>query len=204
MASKITNAGKHLIMAFEDVKPKAYLCPAGYWTIGVGHKIRGNDVNLEMVLGKEAAYNILHETLDEQEILALLALDLQDYIKPIISKVGTRLKPNELDALISLVFNIGATEFKKSTLLKKILSNASKENIAHEMLRWCYVDKKISKGLLKRRYVEAAVFLGSFPKATKVKILETINFEEVKTIYEDYKKNLEDLDDAQIITKNFE
>jgi lysozyme len=204
MVTKVSNAGRELIKALEGSKSRAYKCSAGYWTIGVGHKITAKDTNLESVIGREATYNILNEKLDEQEISALLAVDLQDFVRTIVQVVGTKLKPNEFDAVASLAFNIGANAFKRSTLAKKINSGSSPESIALEFLKWSYVGKTINRGLLKRRYVEAAAFLGSFPKATKNQIVEGVDLVDAKNIYTQYVKDLEVLDDARIITKNFE
>lgn len=204
MASKVTAAGRELITTLEGSKSRAYKCSAGYWTIGVGHKITAKDSNLESIIGREATYNILNEELDEQEISALLALDIQDFVRSIVQVVGTKLKPNEFDAVASLAFNIGVNAFKRSTLARKINIKADPESIALEFIKWSYVGKNINRGLLKRRYVEAAVFLGSFPKATKNVIVDGVDLVDAKKIYTQYVKDLEVLDDARIITKNFE
>lgn len=61
-------------------------------------------------------------------------------------------------ALISLVFNIGAGAFRRSTLLKQL--NAGKlMNAAYEFLRWNRAGGKVLDGLNRRRRAEKALFM---------------------------------------------
>ena len=48
MQSPLTTSprGLELIRSFEKFEPKAYLCPAGKWTIGYGHVIRQSEPQL--------------------------------------------------------------------------------------------------------------------------------------------------------------
>ena len=41
---KISEKGIDLIKYFEGVRETPYKCPAGYWTVGVGHLISRNTV----------------------------------------------------------------------------------------------------------------------------------------------------------------
>jgi lysozyme len=58
---------------------------------------------------------------------------------------------NAWDSLVSLAFNIGATAFCKSTLVKK--ANAGQE-FCSEILRWTKQNGKDLPGLVKRRQAE--------------------------------------------------
>ena len=71
-------------------------------------------------------------------------------------KVG--LNQNQFDALVSLVFNIGETNFRNSTLLRK-LNAGDYEGAADEFPRWKYQNKKVLRGLVRRRAEEMELFL---------------------------------------------
>ena len=56
--------GVKMITAFEGIEEKAYKCPSGVWTIGVGHtgKVDGSPINAGMhnVFNPSSKFNISH------------------------------------------------------------------------------------------------------------------------------------------------
>lgn len=62
------------------------------------------------------------------------------------------LKQNQIDALVSLIYNIGESSFIKSTLLKRM--NVQDPNCWEEILRWDKFKGKPLVGLTKRRRME--------------------------------------------------
>ena len=62
------------------------------------------------------------------------------------------------DSLISLVYNIGSTAFKNSTLLKLLNQGESKKVVADQFLRWVYADGVKNQGLINRRNREKTIF----------------------------------------------
>ena len=64
----------------------------------------------------------------------------------------------QLDALVSLAFNLGIKRLKHSTLLKLIREGASKAQIKREWKKWVYANGKKLKGLEKRSEGEAKRF----------------------------------------------
>lgn len=68
------------------------------------------------------------------------------------------LNQNMFDALVSLVFNIGAGNFANSTLLKKLRISPTDPTIPDEFLRWNKANKKVMLGLTRRRAAEAKVY----------------------------------------------
>ena len=64
----------------------------------------------------------------------------------------------QLDALVSLAFNIGIEALKRSTLLQVIRAGGSKADIKREFKRWVYCQGKVLPGLVKRREWEARRF----------------------------------------------
>ena len=72
--------------------------------------------------------------------------------------VKVNLTQNQFDALVSFVFNVGATAFSKSTLLR-LLNAGDYKGAADQFIRWNKQAGKELKGLTKRRQEERALFL---------------------------------------------
>ena len=95
----------------EGFRNKAYKDSKGLLTIGVGHLI------------KESEPHLINATLSDQEVKELLKSDLKWCSEAVESSVKVPLTQKQYDALYSLCFNIGETNFKKSTVVKKINEN---------------------------------------------------------------------------------
>lgn len=139
--------GLDIVKQFESCRLKAYLCPVGIPTIGWGHT---KDVNLGDTCTQEQADVWLQEDWAES------IKDVQRYIK-------VPLQQNQLQALASFVYNLGANAFAKSTLLKKV-NVQDWEGAEKEFGRWVYGTVKgvkgILPGLVRRRLAESKLFAG--------------------------------------------
>lgn len=144
---KTSSNGIKLIKEFEGCRLKAYKCPAGVWTIGIGHTglVNGKSITEGMTIT-----DLMAET--------LLAIDLQKFENAINTLVKKPLTQNEFDALVSFVFNIGIGNFQKSTMLK-LLNNGHMPLAAGQFDRWIYAKGKALNGLKKRRQAEKTLFL---------------------------------------------
>ena len=134
-----------MIRQCEGVVLKAYICPAGKLTIGVGHT--GPDVKPGMKISFGEAERLFEIDADEA------AAD--------VLRLAPKCSQGQLDALTSFVFNLGASALEQSTLLR--LHNAGKYDLAaQQFARWKYAGnpKKIQPGLIKRRALETAMYLG--------------------------------------------
>jgi lysozyme len=147
--------GLALIKEFEGCKLKAYQCPAGVWTIGIGstHYGDGTPVTKNKTLPNEGA------------AIALLAATIGKYEKA-VNDVGVELTQNEFDACVSLAYNIGIGDkivgkggFCNSTLVKMLKAGDDKAEIAKQFLRWDKAGGKPLAGLTRRRNAEAELFL---------------------------------------------
>ena len=145
---KVSTTGIRLILKFETWKHKAYDDGYGYVTIGVGNRKSNPKPNT---------------TITSEMVWWLFVEDLKDVEKVIDDNVKVPLNQNEYDALVSFVFNVGTTAFKKSTLLKKLNAN-DRSGAAKQFERWCMVKGKVSQGLLKRRKLERQLFEGIEPE----------------------------------------
>ena len=127
----------------EGSRNKAYKDSKGLPTIGVGHLIR------------PAEQHLLTATLSDDEVKELLRSDLKWCSEAVESSVKVSLTQNQFDALYSLCFNIGASAFKNSTVVRKINENDLK-GAADAILMW-----NKPAVLQKRRERERALFLGA-------------------------------------------
>ena len=125
----------------EGARNKAYKDSKGLWTIGVGHLIKADEQHL------------INATLTDAQVEDLLKSDLKWCSEAVESSVKIPLNQNQYDALYSLCFNIGETNFRNSTVVKKI--NAGDMNGAAAAIEmW-----NKPAVLINRRKREKALFL---------------------------------------------
>lgn len=143
----LSKKGRDLLKDFEGYKTTAYLDQAGVATIGYGTTKYedGNPVKIGDKITKKKAEELLIKDISWA----------QNAINQLVKKP---LSQNQFDALVSFVFNIGETQFKSSSLLKKLNSNKA-HKVEDEFLRWVYAGNKISQGLKNRRIKERALFI---------------------------------------------
>ncbi|WP_312669742.1 lysozyme [Stutzerimonas nitrititolerans] len=133
--------GIDLIKRFEGLRLAAYDDGVGVQTIGYGHTA---GVKAGMAITAEQAVQFLREDLHSAE-------------SDIDRLVTVHLCQHQFDALASLVFNIGGTAFRDSTLLRK-LNAGDYAGAAIQFDRWVHGGGKILPGLVKRRAAERAMF----------------------------------------------
>lgn len=144
---KISVKGIGMIKTFEGLRLRAYKCTAGKWTIGYGHTagVKEGDIitqaQADMFLRNDLAWS-------------------EDCVN---NSVKVELKQPMYDALVSLVFNIGAGAFEKSTILRK-LNEKNYIGAADEFGRWVHSGGKVVNGLIERRKKEKDMFISEgFP-----------------------------------------
>ena len=142
---KVSEKGLELIRSFEGCRLTAYQCSAGRWTIGYGHT--GKDVVAGLQITQARATD-------------LLLLDVNQVLKVLRTEIRVPVRQCQLDALVSLGFNIGTDALRKSTLLRLVNRNPDDLNIQGEFERWVYVKGVVSAGLERRRKAEAKVYFG--------------------------------------------
>lgn len=133
----MTNEGISLIKSFEGCRLEAYQDVVGVWTIGYGH-----------TYGVRAGAKIsLREAED------MLVLDLKRF-ETFVRGLGVSFSDHQVDALVSLAFNIGMNALEKSTLLKRIRQNAPIAEVEAQWKRWVYAGGRVLPGLVARRVAE--------------------------------------------------
>lgn len=132
-----------LIKKFEGFSPVAYYCQAHKLTIGYG--------TTEYPDGKPVKKG---DTITEEKAEALLNDYLIKNVRPKIADL--RLKPNQQEALESLIYNIGWGAFSKSSCYKAI-KNKDWESVFKNW-DWIKGGGKFLLGLAKRRAEELDLF----------------------------------------------
>lgn len=133
----------------EGLELKAYKKADNKWTIGYG-----STWNFD-----EARKVQQGDTIDQKIAQRWLEMTVATTSKEIKNAVKKSINLNQLNALISLTYNIGLPAFKDSTLLKKLNAGANKIDVGNEFLRWVYVNGVESNGLKNRRAKEMKLFL---------------------------------------------
>ncbi len=146
---KISKVGLKLIEEYEGFKSEPYLCPAGVPTIGIGttYYEDGTLVTLnDAHISKKRALEILRHQVD-----TIYGSAVNRYVK-------VDLTQNQFDSLASFTYNLGASNFRTSTLLKRV--NAERHNAAaNQFKRWNRAGGKKLKGLTRRRKAESKLYL---------------------------------------------
>jgi len=129
------------IKKWEALRLKAYVCPAGAWTIGYGHT---KTAKPGMVITEKEAERLLRWDLDWAE-------------EAVRNGVKVDITQPQFDALVSFTYNVGAGAFRSSTLLRK-LNAGDHEGAAQEFKRWNKGGGRVIQGLVNRRADEERLF----------------------------------------------
>lgn len=142
-----------LIKRFEGERLSSYQDQAGIWTIGWGSTYN-HDLKRRIQKG---------DIIDKETALRWLKLDAAGFSENVKRLVKVPINQNQLDSLTSFSYNIGPNAFAASTLLRKLNQGASKQEVAAEFAKWNKVtingEKVVSNGLVRRRKMEADLFL---------------------------------------------
>jgi len=141
-----STTGRDLIAEYEGCVLKAYRCPAGVLTIGIGHTSAAGSptVAAGMVITRDEADTIL-------------ARDLLRFEAGVERLVKVPLTQGQFDSLVSFAFNLGETALKGSTLLRR-LNAGDYTGAANEFGKWNRAGGRVLPGLTRRRTAEAALF----------------------------------------------
>ena len=153
---KLNEEGYKIIMGFEGLSLKPYLCTSSIPTIGFGNTYYPNGKKVTMrdkPITKEYAIEIFKFIAD------LFAKDVNSLLKTTVTQ-------NQFNALVSFAYNVGSDidaddipeGLGDSTLLKKVNKNPNDLSIMAEFLKWNKSNGKVSNGLVKRRKLEAKLY----------------------------------------------
>lgn len=146
--TKISQKGIDLIKQFEGFSSKPYLCPAKIPTIGFGATFYEN--------GKKVTMN--DQPINEDRAIDLLKDMLTKFEQYVDSYCVDSITQEQFDALVSFCYNLGPSNLKNSTLLKKVNANPNDPSIEAEFMKWTKAGGKTLKGLVRRREAESKLY----------------------------------------------
>lgn len=130
------------LKAREGLRLSPYPDAAGY-SIGYGHYLGAKPEPSSITAAQAEAY---------------LLADARAAAIAVTNGVRVPINQNQFDALVSFVYNLGASAFRNSALLEK-LNAGDFSGAANEFGRWIYVQGHVSDGLVRRRALERDLFL---------------------------------------------
>ncbi|WP_299141330.1 lysozyme [uncultured Vibrio sp.] len=148
----ISESGLRHIANEEGCRLKPYQCSAHVWTVGLGHT---SGVTPEV-------------RLSEQQVADYFVKDVAAAERVVNKHITQTAKQGEYDMMVSFVYNLGAGNFARSTLLKKF-NQSDRVGACNEYLRWVFVNGKNCRleqshcaGIPKRRTIEQHVCLNGW------------------------------------------
>lgn len=144
----LNNNGYKLITDFEGFSSTPYLCSAKVPTIGYGstYYTDGKKVTMkDKPITRAVGFWMFQKIAD-------------DFAKHVNKLLTSEVNQEQFNSLVSICYNIGKTNFSKSTLLKLVNINPKDPNIYKEFLKWNKANKKVVDGLTKRREIEAKLY----------------------------------------------
>jgi lysozyme len=147
MSADVVRLVLPLLVQFEGLRLRPYLCPAGTPTIGVGatRYLDGRRVQLtDQPITRETAMVLLRESVE------------RDYLPAVLRLCPGADTPERIAALVSFAFNLGIGALRASTLRRRV--NAGDwPGAQREIRRWINAAGRPLRGLVIRRAVEAAM-----------------------------------------------
>lgn len=143
--------GEEFIMrdGHEGIRLKPYLCQANVPTIGAGCTTYENGQKVKLT----------DPPITHARAISLFRNRAQTYINCVNRVVKVELQQHEFDALVSLCFNCGETNFTNSQVVKNL--NAGNRHTAKEWAPKSFITAagQPSRGLEKRRQDELKLFM---------------------------------------------
>ena len=137
----ISQDGIDFIKKWEGLRLEAYQDSGGIWTIGYGRI-------LEVKKGDKISTVRAEGFLREDILKAERCVSLE---------VTKKITQKQFDAMVSFTFNLGNEAFKNSWILK--FTNEQKPELVREQfMRFVYVGRDKSQGLVNRRVAEADLY----------------------------------------------
>jgi len=138
-----------MIKHHEGVRLRPYRCPAGLWTVGVGHLI-GDGKTLP------DAWN---RTFTMEEVNDILKEDLHRFERGVLRLCPNGLTQSRFDALVSFSFNVGLGNLQRSSVRMRH-NRGDYAGTAEAFLMWTKAAGRVLPGLVKRRQDERSLYLG--------------------------------------------
>jgi len=165
---KLSPRGEALMHQFEGFRSRPYLCPAHIWTIGYGHVLYQEQINLP-VIRKEGYTGMIRKEYPlkpednrvwtKNEIDELFRVDVQNFERGVLRLVpGVSGRQGAFDALVSFSYNAGLGNLQRSQIRMRA-NRDDWEGAAEAFRQWVKGGGVVLPGLVRRREAEIALFL---------------------------------------------
>jgi lysozyme len=165
---KISEKGEHLMHFFEGYRNKPYRCSAAIWTVGWGHAMYADQLNLPNVR-KEGYTGLIrsdyqlkgedNRVWSKEELVNLFKMDIDNFERGVLRLSPTLVNhQSKFDAVVSFAYNAGLGNYQRSTIRMKV-NRGDWEGAAEAFMSWTKAGGKEVSGLVKRRKAEVALFL---------------------------------------------
>lgn len=153
---------------YEGYRNRPYLCPAHIWTVGYGHVLYQDQIQLPVVrkegyagfIRKEYPLRQEHNrSWSPSEIDQLFRADVAAFERGVLRLVpGCDGHQGRFDALVSFSYNAGLGNLQRSQIRMKA-NRGDIEGAADAFMQWTKAGGKELPGLVKRRADERRMFL---------------------------------------------
>lgn len=158
---RLSLKGLDLICEFEGFRARAYVCPAGVWTIGYG-----------------STRNVFSgEEITKEEAQDRIVTELQDYAAAVSRVCTIEPNQNQFDALCSFAYNVGIAGMQGSSVIRAH-NRGDSESASRAFALWNKAGGKVYKGLVRRRAAEAALYLEAIKDAALPPVDYPVDFSE--------------------------
>jgi len=143
----------------------AYLDAGKAYAIGYGHNIViGDTINGRRVdsafLSELNRTNGRSLSITKAEADRIFDVDLLKFETGVKNNVTVELTQGQFDAMVSFSYNVGVSNFKNSTMLKRF-NGGSLEDVPGEWMRWTRSQGVVQEGLTRRRRDELELFFSA-------------------------------------------
>lgn len=148
MDKTISKTGLELIIKFEDLILKPYKSPNGMIAIGYGNTYYENGVKVTKQ----------DQQITPQRAEELLRFTLSTYEKYINTACRNDINQNQFDALVSICYDIGITNFRNSKLMIRLNKDPNDPQIITEFNKWNKLNNYIAARQTYRRQLEYKLY----------------------------------------------
>ena len=164
---KVSKAGEDLMHFFEGYRNKPYRCSAAIWTVGWGHAMYADQLNLPNVR-KEGYTGLIrsdyqlkgedNRVWSKEELVNLFKMDIDNFERGVLRLVpGSASRQGRFDALVSFSFNVGLGNLQRSTIRMKH-NRGDFAGAAEAFMAWTKAGGRELPGLVKRRKHEREMY----------------------------------------------
>ena len=165
---RLSTKGEALMHKYEGFRNRPYLCPAKIWTIGYGHVLYQQQIQLPVVRVNGYTGMLRHEyplraednrVWSKDEIDELFRNDVRNFERGVLRLVPPVTgRQGAFDALVSFAYNAGLGNLQRSQIRMRA-NRQDWEGAAEAFRKWVTGGGKVQPGLVKRREAEIALFL---------------------------------------------